>query len=386
MLITLSQPVLLKALAPIRRVTEKRATRPILGNIHLNADNDQLILRGTNGEIELIETIPAQIQQSGMTSLPAHIFHEIVNRLPDTAEVTLKQSDDSNQVEITAGSSYFKLPHLPADDFPPLLDDNENHHNTLTFALSAKSLHHMIETVKIAASADENRYYLNGVHFHSGTTLDKDETPVLFAVATDGHRLARAHIPLPEGLTEIPGVIIPSRTCAEILRLLATETEDIKIILSEHFIRLVLNDNEATSTVLISRLVDGTFPDYQRVIPVDNPFTANLDATMLGAALSRVGAICSELRPIYPLTLDFAGETLKLAVRTTGEGDAFEQISVDYHGDELQAGFNIRYFSEIVQHINGDSIRITLKDANAPIFIQAPDHPNSFYVLMPMRL
>src|SRR5690606_29586385 len=252
---TLERSSLLKALSHVHRVVERRSTIPILSNVLLAADGSALSLKATDLDLEVAESIAAMVEGPGSTTVPAHLLYEIVRKLPDGGEVMLRLSDDAASMAVLSGRASFRLQCLPQSDFPQLSAGEFSH----VFRMDSQELKKLIDRTQFAISTEETRYYLNGIYFH---VIEAGGRLRLRAVATDGHRLARSEMEAPAGAEGMPGVIIPRKTVAELHKLV--DEPDIKVVveLSDSKIRFTIGQ-----VVLTSKLIDGTFPDYQRVIP-----------------------------------------------------------------------------------------------------------------------
>ncbi len=313
MRVTLERSSLLKSLNHVQRVVERRNTIPILSNVLLRAEDGELHLKATDLDLEITETAPANVEQVGATTVPAHMLYDIVRKLPDGAEVMLSVSDDAT-MNLTSGKSQFKLQMLPEADFPDLTAGEFSH----TFRLPATSLKGLVDRTQFAISTEETRYYLNGIYFHS---VEDEGKLVLRAVATDGHRLARAQIEAPSGCEDMPDIIIPRKAVGEIQRLLEDPDGTVNVELSDTKIRLSLD-----TLVLTSKLIDGTFPDYNRVIPVGNDKELVIERTMFTAAVDRVSTISSDRGRAVKLSLSKG--RLVLSVNNPDSGSAEEEIAV----------------------------------------------------------
>jgi DNA polymerase III subunit beta len=368
---TLDRNALLSALGHVQSVVERRNTIPILANVLIRASSGQVTFSATDMELEVHETVKAAVSKPGAITAPAHTLYEIVRKLADGAEVELN-AGQSNQVVLSSGRSHFKLGCLPVEDFPKMPESDLKH----PFTLAATDLKTMIDRTRFAISTEETRYYLNGVYFH--TTKGKNGD-VLRAVATDGHRLARFEMPAPAGAKGIPGIILPRKTVQEVRKLLETFDGAVEITLSENKIRFGLDH-----AVLTSKLIDGTFPDYERVIPTGNDKILEATAKDFAASVDRVATISTEKSRAVKLSL--SPGHLTLLASSPEAGSASEEIEVRYDGAILDIGFNARYLLDITQQIQGEHVRFTLADGSAPALIQDLADPKSLYVLMPMRV
>ncbi len=372
MKVTVERAALLKALGHVHRVVERRNTIPILSNVLLRADDGGLRLKATDLDMEVTESVAAEIAQAGATTVPAHVIYDIVRKLPDGAQVSLETTGDTGQMQLRSGRSRFMLQALSEGDFPDLAAGDM----PFTFALPAADLKRLIEKTQFAISTEETRYYLNGIYLH---TIEVDGEMKLRAVATDGHRLARMELPAPAGSAGMPGLIVPRKAVAEIQKLVDDGGEEIKIELSTAKIRLTFG-----GVVLTSKLIDGTFPDYQRVIPTGNDKSLTVERAEFAKAVDRVSTISSERGRAVKLAL--SDGRLTLSVNNPDSGNAVEELDVDYDATPLDVGFNARYLLDITGQLDGDTALFKLADPGSPTVIQDREGASTLYVLMPMRV
>ncbi len=372
MKVTVERAALLKSLGHVHRVVERRNTIPILSNVLIRAEEASLRLKATDLDLEVTETLAAEVGQPGATTVPAHVLYDIIRKLPDGSQVSLETTGDVGQVLIRAGRSRFTLQALPETDFPDLAAGEMSHR----FAVASGELKRLIEKTQFAISTEETRYYLNGIYLHA---IESSGVPVLRAVATDGHRLARVETPAPAGAAGMPGVIIPRKAVAEIIKLVDDAGEEVEIELSPTKIRLTLGQ-----VVLTSKLIDGTFPDYQRVIPAGNDKQLVVEKGDFAAAVDRVSTISSERGRAVKLSL--GDGRLTLSVTNPDSGSAVEELEVDYDAASLDIGFNARYLLDIAQQLDGDTALFKLADPGSPTLIQDREGASALYVLMPMRV
>lgn len=372
--VTVERSVLLKALSHVQSVVERRNTLAILANIKIEALGNTLSLTATDTDIEITETIAVSVKEEGAITVPAHTLYEIVRKLPEGSEVELTGTDvGGGKLKINSGSCNFSLASLPVNDFPVMDRGDMNH----SFKLLPAEVIALIDKTRFAISTEETRYYLNGIFLH--TKDDVKNGGKLCAVATDGHRLAKVEIDAPAGAREITGVIIPRKTVGEIRKLVEDGAAEIEVALSDTKISFVCG-----GAVLISKLIDGTFPDYERVIPSDNDKEAELDGGALTRAVDRVSTISSEKTRAVKFTL----ESGKLIVSATSEenGAAKEELEIEYSGNSFDIGFNSRYLLEMMSVIKGQKIKVSLKDGNAPALVRDSEDPTALFVIMPMRI
>ncbi|MFN0194832.1 MAG: DNA polymerase III subunit beta [Aestuariivirga sp.] len=370
MRVTIERQAFLKALNHVQSVVERRNTIPILSNVLLQAGNGALKLTATDLDIEIVEQAAASVGRDGATTVPAHMLYDIVRKLPDGAQLELDQGADQGRVGVFAGRSRFSLQALPPEDFPDLASGDFGN----TFSLPAADLRGLIEKTRFAISTEETRYYLNGIYLHEVAS-----GPYLRAVATDGHRLAQAQIARPEGATGMPGVIVPRKTVLEIVKLLEGEDGDVEVALSQSKIRFKVGE-----LVLTSKLIDGTFPDYERVIPRNNDKQLDVDTALFASAVDRVSTISMEKG--RAVKLNITANKLTLSVNNPDSGSAEEEIAATYGGDQIDIGFNARYLLDVTGQVKSDSIVFKMADAGSPTIVRDPGDDQALYVLMPMRV
>ncbi len=368
MKVTIERAQLAKSLAHVHRVVERRNTIPILANVLLRAGKSSVELKATDLDLEIVETAPGEAKTTGSTTVPAHMIHDIVRKLPEGAQVELQSAADGTQLQVRAGRSKFTLQALPEADFPDLAAGDMPH----SFNIAASDLKRLIDRTQFAISTEETRYYLNGIYLHA---IDDK----LRAVATDGHRLAQAEIKAPKGAKGMPGIIVPRKTVAEVQRLVDDAGEEVKVELSATKIRFSLGN-----AVLTSKLIDGTFPDYGRVIPASNDKTLVVDKGEFVSAVDRVSTVSSERGRAVKLAL--TDGRLTLSVINPDSGSATEELEVEYGSEALDIGFNGRYLLDILQQIEGEKARLKLADPGSPTLIEDMEAAGALYVLMPMRV
>ena len=372
MRVTVDRNALLKALGHVQSVVERRNTIPILSNVLVQAENGTLRLTATDLDMEVVEeTGSATIVEEGASTAPAHLLHDIVRKLPDGAELSLEQPDEG-RLAIVAGRSRFMLPALPPEDFPDLAAGQPSHE----FAIAPADLKFLIERTRFAISTEETRYYLNGIYFHH---IETDDGHMLRAVATDGHRLARAEIPAPEGCQDMPGIIVPRKTVLELVKLIDAADGDISVALSETKIRFAID-----GVLLTSKLIDGNFPDYERVIPVANDRRLEVDTRLFAQAVDRVSTVSSEKGRAVKLSI--SQDRLVLSVNNPEAGSAEEELACSYSAEPMEIGFNSKYLLDITGQFEGDTTLFLLNDSASPTIMRDLADERAIYVLMPMRV
>jgi DNA polymerase-3 subunit beta len=377
MKVTIERSVLLKALGHVHRIVEKRNTIPILSNVLIEAADRQVALKSTDLDLEATEQIRADVIEDGATTVAAHVVYDIVRKLPEGAQVSLEMAGDTGQLLLRSGRSRFFLQALPASDFPDLTLGEFSHR----FALPGAELKKLIDNSQFAISTEETRYYLNGIYLHTveAGVASTGSAPTLRAVATDGHRLARVETPAPRGSLGMPGVIAPRKAVSEVLKLLEDPAKDVTIEISTAKARFDFGD-----VVLTTKLIDGTFPDYQRVIPTGNDKRLVVDKEPFEKAVDRVSTLSSERGRAIKLSIGDGKMTL--SVNNPDSGSASEEIEVDYDSEPIDIGFNARYLLDILAQLAGDTALIKLADPGSPTLIQDRDGASAIYVLMPLRV
>lgn len=371
MKLVIDRGVLLKALGHIQSVVEKRGTIPILSNVKLTSSGGTLALTATDMDIAVVETVPAHVQEEGAITVPAHTFYEIIRKLPDGLEVEIATTEN-NKISIRAGQSSFSLSTLPVDDFPVMAEGEFES----SFVLTVSELSTLLDKTRFAISTEETRYYLNGIYFH---IAGGDDGKVLRTVATDGHRLAKLEVAMPAGSDNMSGVIIPRKTIAELKKLLESQPGEVEVSVSENKIRFVCGQ-----AILVSKLIDGTFPDYQRVIPTGNDKIMEVNAKAFTAAVDRVSVIASDKSRGVKLQLE-SGK-LTLSANSPENGTASESLEVQYSADDIEIGFNSRYLLEMMAQIEGETAQFVFADSNAPALVRDSVDIQALYVVMPMRV
>ena len=372
MRVTLERSNLLKALNHVHRVVERRNTIPILSNVLLKGEGSNLELKATDLDLEITEATPARVDQPGATTVPAHLLYDIVRKLPDGSEVMLRTSEDGASVSVLSGRASFRLQCLPQSDFPELSAGTFSH----VFSLQSAQLKNLIDKTQFAISTEETRYYLNGIFLHA---IESDGGLKLRAVATDGHRLARSEFEAPSGTEGMPGVIIPRKTVSELHKLVDDPDMQVTIKLSDTKIRLTIG-----SIILTSKLIDGTFPDYQRVIPTGNDKVLTVDRQSFSQAVDRVSTISTERGRAVKLSL--SDGQLILTVNNPDSGSATEELVATYADGPMDIGFNARYLLDVAAQLSGEQATFMLADSGSPTLIRDDADQNSLYVLMPMRV
>ncbi|MFC3183007.1 DNA polymerase III subunit beta [Cypionkella sinensis] len=372
MKISIERATLLKALAQAQSVVERRNTIPILANVLIEAEGNTVSFRATDLDIEVVDRAPAMVERPGATTVSAVMLHEIIRKLPDGALVALTEDAASGRLTIAAGKSTFSLATLPREDFP-VMASSEYSSN---FAAPAPVLRRLFDKAKFAISTEETRYYLNGVYMHVSTG---DVGAVLRCVATDGHRLARIDAPLPEGAQGMPGVIVPRKTVNELKKLLDDDSAEIAVSVSETKVRFA-----TPAITLTSKVIDGTFPDYTRVIPTGNTRRLEVDATEFAKAVDRVATVSSERSRAVKLALD--EDRLILSVNAPDSGAAEEELAVAYGDERLEIGFNAKYLLEIASQVDRENAVFLFNSSGDPTLMREGNDMSAVYVVMPMRV
>jgi DNA polymerase III subunit beta len=380
MKLTIERVALLKALGHVQSVVERRNTIPILSNVLLRADGaapaGTLALSATDMDLEIVEQVPARIERTGRITAPAHTLYDIVRKLPEGAQIEIDVNGERGVMVLRCGRSTFTLACLPPEDYPVMASGELGHRFTVT----AAELKTLVDRTRFAISTEETRYYLNGIYLHA---TKNDEVPVIRAVATDGHRLARVEIVLPEGAAGMPGIIVPRKTILELRKLIEESEDEIQLALSETKIRF-----DVGNATLTSKLIDGTFPDYDRVIPTANDKVLEVKCKDFAEAVDRVATISTEKSRAVKLAIAPGANGGSLAVSATSpeNGTAVEELEVRYLSEPLEIGFNSRYLLDIASQIEGEGAQFVMSDSASPTIVRDRADSSALYVLMPMRV
>ena len=372
MQLNIERGTILRALSHTQGVIEQRNTIPILSNVLLQAGDGALRLTATDMDLTVVEVIEANVAQDGAITVSAQMLHDVVRKLPEGSEVRFQSDPETGQLAVTSGRSRLQLTTLPDSDFPAAPEDDLPH----SFAIPADTLLRLINRTHFAMSNEETRYYLNGLYLHAAPS---DGADVLRVVATDGHRLARFEVPVPDGAAEMPGVIVPRKTVTQIRRLLDETTGDVEVALSETKIRFRFESIE-----LVSKLIDGTFPDYNRVIPINNDKSLEVSRKDFVKAVDLVSTISSEQSRAVKFAVNSG--ILVLTANNPDSGSGQEELDVEYQHDAIEIGFNSRYLLDITQQMDGDETRFLISDEASPTIVQDVSDSSALYVLMPMRV
>ena len=376
MKLTIERGALLKSLGHVQNVVERRNTIPILSNVLLEVGSNALGLTATDMDLTIVERVPVSVGANGAATVPAHTLYDIVRKLPEGAQVEIGGDGDSGQATVRAGRSKFTLPTLPREDFPATSGGDLPHR----FSISAKELRSLIDRSKFAISTEETRYYLNGIYLHVAEAQGGAKGGGhLRAVATDGHRLARVEMAAPAGAAGMPGVIVPRKTVGELRKLIDETEEQIEVSLSDTRIRFAFD-----AVTLSSKLIDGNFPDYQRVIPTGNDKTMTVDRRMFAEAVDRVSTIASEKSRAVKISLKKG--SMVLSASSPEYGSASEELEIAYDGSPIEIGFNARYLLDITGQLQGSEAEFRLADAASPTLMGDASDASALYVLMPMRV
>lgn len=371
MKISIERAALLKAMSRAQGVVERRTTIPILSNVLIEASGNDVTFRATDLDIEVQEAIPAVVERAGATTVPAHTLHEIARKLPDGATITLEEDANEGRLTVSAGRARFTLPTLPREDFPVMASAEYD----VDYQIAAPVIRRLFEKASFAISTEETRYYLNGVYLH----IADDAGGKLRAVATDGHRLARIDADVPPGAEGAPGVIVPRKTVGELRKLLEDDEAVISVSVSETKIRFAAN-----GLTLTSKVIDGSFPDYTRVIPVGNTKRLEVDANEFARTVDRVSTVSAERSRAVKLTLE--QDRLTLSVNAPDSGSATDEIAVAYNDEPMEIGFNAKYLLEIAGQVDRENAVLMFNGSGDPTLVREGDDDSAIYVVMPMRV
>ncbi len=360
---------LLTALAHCQGVVERRNTVPILAHVLLEAQGSTLKITATDLEMAFIETLPAHVTAPGSTTVSAQRLFEVVRKLPEGSEIELKTTEDGASLQLRSARSNYSFSCLPVIDFPPMATENL----PCTFKIHAGELSRLIDKTRFSMATEETRYYLNGIYFH------KSPDGFLRAVATDGLRLAQAQVELPPEASSMPQVIISRKTIHEIRKLIDEVAEEVTVSLSENKIQFSVG-----TSFLISRLIEGKFPEYEKVIPLSNDKILEVDVKIFSDAVDRIAIMSTD--KLRPVKINVAGTTMTLSAHSTDTGSAIEELEVGYAGEPVDFGFNARYILDVTQQIASQTLHFLIGEETEAIIAKDASDDSALYVLMPMRV
>ena len=354
-----------------RAKLRKKNTLPILSNILIETKETSLVLSATDMDISITDKISCNVIEAGSTTVSAHTIYDIIRKLPDSSEIEII-SNDGKLMTLRSGKSKFSLGCLPKEDYPII--EIGNLENEMT--IDSQKLLKLIDKTRFAVSNEETRYFLNGIYFH---TKKENKVNVLSLVSTDGHRLAKFDFDFNENSKEIQGVIVPKKTINELYKLLNDYSGSVKINLDSNKIVFFVGES-----ILISKLIDGNFPDYRRVIPLDNRNILKINRQAFSLAVDRVSTITNEKSPIIKFKL--LKNLMNMSSVNNENGAATEDINTSYLGEEIQIGFNAKYILEMINNLEDQEITLSFKDSSSPVTATEESNPDLIYVLMPMRV
>ena len=373
---SITREVFLKNLRHSQSVVEKRSSIAILSNVRLEARENKLITTATDNDIAVQGVADAFVETADATTVNAHKLYDIVNKLPEGVMVNAELTQAKDRLTVSAGKARFSLACLDADGFP----DFTSIDGQKSFTIKGSELKRLLTKAQFAASQEDTRQYLNGVYLHvaHNDSAEATQGKTLRAVATDGHRLAQVEQPLPEGAEDMPGVIIPRKTVGE-LRKLGEEAKEINVSVTDKKIQF-----KTPEVTITSKVIDGTFPDYQRVIPLDNNFEMDVPRQTLMQAVDRVAILSHEKSRSIKFSL--ASNQLTISANNPDQENASEEMRVECDETDISLGFNAKYVAEIGGLFEGEDMQFFLKDGSSPVVLKDPKDGASLFVLMPMRI
>ncbi len=361
-----AKQILLKAISSVNGAVEKKNTIPVLQNIKIEAKDDKVVLSATDMDILVTSAFDSDMKKGGATTVPAQMFFDIVRKIPDGAIMISQESPSILQIK--SGKSKYSLPCIEASEFPNLSEGELG----AEVEVDAEKFAKMIDKTRFAISNDETRYYLNGLYLQAMKT---DSGFELRTVATDGHRMALSFLVTD---LKIPfGVILPKKSVAEIRRII-DGSKAIKLAVSRVKIKIITDQ-----TTIVSKLIDGEFPDYDKVLPKNNTQIAVINKKIFFDCVDRVSTVATDKHRSLKLIVE--NGKMNLQVSTNDGSFAYEELDVNYSGDRIETGFNSRYLLDIIGQIDKDELLMRFKDGSSPALIEAKDM-NSVFVIMPVRI
>lgn len=375
---TVKKEDLFNALNHVQSVVERRNAVPILSNVKITTSKSGSIeLTTTDMDICIVDCISGAVSKEGIITIPAHTLFEIVRKIPNNTEIEFTlSSKESSLMYIRANSSEFNLPTLSADEFPSFEEAKISHE----FKISSEVLKALFSKTRHAISNEETRYYLNGIYLHS--VQSEEGIPSLRAIATDGHRLARAQCILPEGADEMPGIIIPKKTIGEVIKLLDDYSGEILVGLSQN--KIVFNIGTST---LSSKLIDGKFPDYERVIPKNNDKYLEVERDNLTRSIDLVISVSNDKTRAVKFNIEPSKLTISATSELNGNASGVQEIEAKYDSaDKVTIGFNSKYVLDSLGAIDGNTVKLSLSGNLGAVIAQDANDNNFLYILMPMQV
>jgi len=368
---TIDRDAFLKSLGHANGIIEKKTTLPILSNILIEAKESKIKITATDLDIIYFEEIiPQEIKKEGSTTTSANILYDILRKLQPNSKVELT-SLTTNKLKLVSGNSKFNLLCMPSNNFPLSEEDN----GQKSFEISSKKLLKLLNKTKISISNDETRHYLNGIYLHKTMLENKS---FLCGVATDSHRLSSSSVEIDKNIHVEP-IILPKKTIFQLIVLLEQNDEPIKISNNKSKIKF-----EMKNGVLISKVIDGRFPDYNKVIPKDNHKILEIKLSEFKNSIDRVTSVSSDRKE--GLKMFISKDAMQLSVNNPNSGEGIENIKAKFNSSDLSISFNSRYLTDITSQIENESIFIYLKDPGSPVLIKDSLDKNSFHVVMPMKI
>jgi len=358
-----------KLLGPLQQVTgivERRHTLPILSNVLITAAGGKVDFLATDLEVQITSSAALDGNAEGSVTVGARKLYDILRSLPEDAEVSLEAKE--NRMTVRAGKSRFNLQTLAAADFPRMVEARDA---SKTLTLPQKALKDALGLVQFAMAVQDIRYYLNGVLFSV-------ENDTLRVVATDGHRLSFASRAL-DGDHGSVEAILPRKTVLELIKLLGDTDESVALAIGSNQVRFSFGGIE-----IVSKIVEGKFPDYQKVIPTTHKNRVALDRGTLAQSLNRAAILSNE--KIRGVRLVFTKDALSIICTNNEQEEAEEGLAIDYDGDPLDIGFNISYLLDVLNHVDVPTVAVTMGDSNSSALVQMPGRDDFKYVVMPMRI
>ena len=371
MKIAINRDVFLKSLGHAYGIIEKKTTLPILANILIEAKGSKAKITATDLDIIYSEDIPLnEIKNEGSTTTSSSILYDILRKLETNTMVELFLQDVS-KLKLKSGNSKFNLLCISPDNFPLSTDDIKQK----SFEISSNKLLKLLNKTKISISNDETRHYLNGIYLHKTQVANK---VFLSAVATDSHRLSSSSIEIDPN-TDFESIILPKKTIFQLISLIEQNTDVIKISNSKSKIKF-----EIGSGVLTSKVIDGRFPDYNKVVPKGNDKTLKIKLNEFKNSIEKVNTVSADRKE--GLKMNISKELLQLSVNSPTSGEGTDQIKVNFNSSDMNISFNSRYLIDIASQIENDDIILSLKDPGSPVLINDMSDKNSFHVVMPMKI
>ncbi len=374
---SIKKSLIAKVLNHCQGVVGKRHLSPILSAVRIEAKEGKITCNATDLDLDIVESIETEVEKEGIIAINASVLHEIIKTFKDEDVVSFDASDPEFVI-IKSGRSRFKLALLSYEDFPMIKHDDIKEDS---FKIPVSVLTNLFDKTKTAMSTDESRYYINGIFLHID---DEEGEEVIKCVATDGHRMSSSYYAKPDDIGKVRSVIIPRKTVNEFSKVLDKHEGDVVIGIGDTKISFSFDN-----TIFTSKLVEGNFPDYKKVIPENNPVVVDINKADFSNAVEAVSKLFTNSvagRNAGLIKLSLEGDHLTVSSQTEGDNNAEIKLQVEGELEDMEIGFNYKYLLDVLSSIDGETLSVLLKDNSTPAIVKQKDESSSLHIIMPMRI